>query len=224
MAVDYYRYLALIVLITICAAVFGVERSRRKSLSDDWGATPAKLAAVTRNIRAGSVGQNDLHALATLITHQFLHGDETHIVYNMVFLWAFGALACELLGQWAMLAVFLFCGAVGAITHSIILHDSVPMIGASGAISGLQGLYMGLAMRWQLPNVRVWPLAHPIPPMQLVAFGVLGFVGDIVLFHLKHDNIAHGAHIGGLLSGMMIAGIITTIYPTPARYHAALRQ
>jgi membrane associated rhomboid family serine protease len=123
-----------------------------------------------------------------------------------------------------MLAVYLICGVVGVITHSMIVHGSVPTIGASGAISGLEGLYMGLAMRWQLPNVRVWPIAYPIPPMQLVAFGVLGFVGDVVLFHLKYDNIAHGAHMGGLLMGMLIAAVITTIYPTPSRYNAALRR
>jgi len=220
MVLDYYRYLTLIALITICAAVFAVQQSRDESLSKRWGAKPSRLAEATRNIRAGVVGREELQSLSTLVTHQFLHGDISHIAYNMVFLWAFGALACELLGQWTMLAVYLVCGIVGGITHALMVPGSESLIGASGAISGLEGLYMGLALRWPLPNVRVWPLAHPIPPMQLVAFGVLGFVGDLVLFHLNRDHIAHGAHMGGLLTGLVIAGLITTVYPTPKRWNA----
>jgi membrane associated rhomboid family serine protease len=224
MASDYYRYLTLIVLITLCAAVFAGQQSRDNSLPDRWGAKPARLVESARHIRAGTVDRSDLQRLSTLITHQFLHGDISHIAYNMVFLWVFGTLICELLGQWTMLAAYLVCGVVGGITHALMVPGSEGLIGASGAISGLEGLYIGLALRWPLPNVRVWPLAHPVPPMQMVAFAVLGFAGDLVLFQMKRDNIAHGAHMGGLLTGLMIGGILTTVYPTPSRWNASARR
>jgi membrane associated rhomboid family serine protease len=224
MAFDYYRYLTLIVLITLCAAVFAGQQSPDESITERWSAKPSRLAETSRHVRRGVVHGDDLQSLSTLVTHQFLHADISHIAYNMVFLWVFGTLACELLGQWAMLAVYLVCGIVGGITHALMVPGSEGLIGASGAISGLEGLYMGLAVRWQLPNVRVWPLAHPVPPMQMVAFGVLGFVGDLVLFHMKRDNIAHGAHMGGLLTGLIIAGVLTAVYPTPSRWSAGARR
>jgi rhomboid family protein len=215
---DYYRYLTLIVTIAVCAAVFATEQSRKESYADEWGATSSKLAAACRDLRAGNISRGDLHQFATLITHQFLHGGVEHIAYNMVFLWIYGVLACELLGQLPMLVIYVACGIAAAVTQCAMQRDSLPLVGASGAISGLEGLYMGLALRWQLPNVRVWPIAYPVPPMRLVILGVIGFVGDVVLFQMKSDHIAHGAHLGGLLTGLAIAAVITTVYPTLAWY------
>ena len=100
----------------------------------------------------------------------------------------------------------------------------VSIIGASGAISGLAGVYLGLAVQWRLPYAEVWPLAHPVPPMQVAAFALLGFVGDMVLLARHDQQIAYGAHLGGLLTGVVIAALITTIYPTIEAYHRASRK
>ena len=155
----------------------------------------------------------------------FLHGDVRHIVYNMVFLWTFGILTSELLGQWRTLAVFIVCGICGAVMHIVLNPDSSePMIGASGAISGLEGVYLGLAIRWQLPDAEIWPLAYPVPAMHLGFFAVIGFIGDLMLFANHDEQIAYGAHLGGFLSGLLIAAVITTIYPTAYKYERASRK
>jgi membrane associated rhomboid family serine protease len=98
-------------------------------------------------------------------------------------------------------------------------NSPAPIIGASGGISGLAGTYLGLALRWQLPWPDVWPIAHPIPPMQLGAFAVLGFIGDVhLLANQAQHIIAYGAHVGGFLCGFTIAVIITSVYPSVARF------
>jgi membrane associated rhomboid family serine protease len=88
----------------------------------------------------------------------------------------------------------------------------------------LAGLYLGLAVQWRLPYAEVWPLAHPVPPMQVAAFALLGFIGDMVLLARHDQQIAYGAHLGGLLTGVIIAATITTIYPSIEAYHRASRK
>lgn len=216
---NYYRYLTLIIIIAVCGAMFFVEQSWQQTFSSEWGSSSPKLGMAWEHLRSGQLAREDLRQFSTLITYTFLHGDIEHIVYNMVFLWMFGVLACELLGQWTTLWIYFVCGIGGAITQALMVRDGAPAIGASGAISGLQGLYLGLALRWQLPNAKVWPLAYAVPPMQMVALGIIGFVGDFVLFQMRGDNIAHGAHMGGLLTGLLIAAVLTSVYPTLASYN-----
>jgi membrane associated rhomboid family serine protease len=96
-----------------------------------------------------------------------------------------------------------------------------PIIGASGAICGFEGIYFGLILRWQLPWPEVWPLAYAVPPIQLGAFAVLGFLMDTYFLANHGKGIAYGAHAGGFVSGLLIAALITTIYPTLGSYERA---
>jgi membrane associated rhomboid family serine protease len=149
----------------------------------------------------------------------FLHGSPEHIIYNMVFLWTFGYLASLYLGQWWALAIFFICGVCGNILQVFLNADSpIPIIGASGAISGFTGVYLGLALQWQLPNAEVWPLAHPVAPFQLGAFAVLGFLGDVFFLRDHTQNIAFGAHVGGFIAGLLIATLIATRYKSLSGY------
>jgi membrane associated rhomboid family serine protease len=100
----------------------------------------------------------------------------------------------------------------------------VPTIGASGAICGFEGVYLGLALRWRLPWAEVWPLAHPVPPMQLGVFALVGFIGDMALLSDHSAHIAYGAHVGGFLSGLAIAAVLTTIYPTRVAFDRARQK
>jgi membrane associated rhomboid family serine protease len=217
---EYFRYISIIGIISLCAIVFVGEQVSDSPFRQDWGATPTHIRAAYEQFSAGEFSIDGARELSTLITSIFLHGGVEHILYNMVFLWTFGILGCQLLGQWRTLIVYLLCGIGGGITHTLLELDSpAPMVGASGAISGLVGLYVGLALRWQLPNADVWPLAYPVPPMQLVAFGAIGFIGDMLLMMRRDQHIAYGAHLGGLFTGILIAAVVTTIYPTMNTYN-----
>ena len=221
---NWYRHLTILGVIALAALVFAGEQASQHSFAEDWGTIPARVHAAFDQLRNGQVSAESLQAFATLVTSIFLHGNIEHILFNMVFLWTFGFLASELLGQWRALAVFLVSGVGGSIGHTLLNLDSpAPMVGASGAVCGLEGLYIGLSLRWQLPYAEVWPLAHPVPPIQLVAFAVIGFIGDLLLLARHDQQIAYGAHLGGLLTGVLIAAIITTIYPTIEAYERAGR-
>ena len=153
-------------------------------------------------------------AVARLFTPIFLHGGPGHIVGNMVFLWTFGSLVSRLLGNWWALALCLFCGAAGNLTQIYMSPNSmIPIIGASGSVAGLEGVYFGLALRWILPWPDVFPLAHPIPPAQLVLFALVGIGFDIYSIATETAaGVAYGAHIGGFASGLLFALLLTSVY------------
>ncbi len=222
-AMPVYRHATIIAVILAAACVFILEQSSESGFAETAGAIPLTIADATRELVSGNLNLAAGRQISRLFTAIFVHGDPQHLVYNMVFLWTFGFLTSQILGQWWALVIFVLCGIAGNILQVCLnLNSPVPIIGASGAISGFAGTYLGLALRWQLPWPDVWPIAHPIPPMQLGVFAVLGFIGDVYLLanHAQH-HIAYGAHVGGFLCGFAIATLITTVYPTSTRFERA---
>jgi membrane associated rhomboid family serine protease len=137
-------------------------------------------------------------ALVDPITYQFLHGSLTHLGINMLALLAFGAGVERRIGGSRMLAFTLICGVVAALTHlAIYPSSSVPIIGASGAISGLFGgvlrfhVYSG-SRRGLWPLVALWVIMD-------VVTGTMGMGGD-------GEPIAWVAHIGGFIAGLLLFG------------------
>jgi membrane associated rhomboid family serine protease len=84
----------------------------------------------------------------------------------------------------------------------------VPMLGASGALMGFQGAYLGLATRWTLPDPHVWPIARPIPPSRLALLAVIGVGFDyFAIMNQQDTGIAYGAHVGGFTTGLLLAAL-----------------
>ncbi|MDG2270131.1 MAG: rhomboid family intramembrane serine protease, partial [Alphaproteobacteria bacterium] len=99
----------------------------------------------------------------TFVTYQFLHADWAHLAFNMLFLWVFGDNVEDALGHVRFVVFFLLCGIAGGLAQSIVEPDSVtPVIGASGAISGILGGYLLL-----YPRARLLVLAFLIIPLRL---------------------------------------------------------
>lgn len=96
-----------------------------------------------------------------LVTYMFLHGSAWHLIGNMIFLYVFGDNVEDAMGHVQFAVFYLLCGALAALAHSSITGmPDAPLLGASGAISGVIGAYLMLH-----PNVRVWiffpcPLSH----------------------------------------------------------------
>jgi membrane associated rhomboid family serine protease len=209
-----YRHLTILGLIAVAGLVFAVETARETSFAKDYGVVPSIVVPAFRAVVQGDLDLTTAGPQIRLVTALFLHGGIEHIVLNLVFLWAFGYLTSQFLGQGWALAIFVFCGVCGNILQTWLEPDSpIPIIGASGAICGFEGVYFGLALRWQLPWPDVWPLAYPIPPLQLAAFAVVGFLADVFFLTTHDQQIAYGAHVGGFLSGLVIANLLTTVYP-----------
>jgi len=212
-------------LIAVCVLVFVVSEAFLPRASFQFGATPAQLRRVPVEIMQGSVNSRTLKAVGTLFTALLVHAGIEHLAYNMVFLWTFGSLTCQFLGPWRAVACFFVCGACGNLLEVTLNPQSLaPIVGASGAVYGFEGIYLGLALRWELPWPEVWPLAHAVPPLQLGLFALVG-VGFDVYALTQHGprHIAYGAHLGGFGAGLLIAIVVTLWYPTRHAYRTSKR-
>ncbi|MCJ8240076.1 rhomboid family intramembrane serine protease [Peteryoungia algae] len=140
---------------------------------------------------------------ATYITYSFLHGSWLHLGSNMLFLWVFGDNVEDAMGHFKFLFFYLACAAAGALVHGLVLPVSqAPLIGASGAVSGVVAAYLMLH-----PKVRVWVLVFMRFPLPLPAFiPLLFWVGQqfVMLVIDGNSNVSWGAHVGGILAGAVL--------------------
>jgi hypothetical protein len=141
----------------------------------------------------------------------FLHANFMHLAGNMLFLWIYGDNCEHRLGRLLYLAIYLLTGAAATLSFALFASGSLtPLVGASGAISGVLGLYFLLFPRNQ---VKVFILLFPIffNVILLPARWVLGFyvVIDNLLPFLGGigSGVAYGAHLGGFFAGLAAAWI-----------------
>lgn len=176
----------------------------------EWMAVPAEVTASWEALLAGEAGPGDWREFATLLSCAFLHADLPHVAMNMLYFWVFAGLTVELLGWRWMLGIFVATAVAGSATHVAMNHeDFIPMLGASGAVTGFEGAYLGLATRWRLPDPHIWPLARPIPPAHLAGFAVVFVALDyLAIFGGAASMTAFGAHVGGFTMGLVITGLV----------------
>ena len=144
-------------------------------------------------------------AYLTVITSMFLHGGFMHLLGNMLYLWIFGNNVEDAMGHVRFMFFYLLCG-IAAVAGQVLQNPAseIPMIGASGAISGVLGAYLLL-----YPHARVLvlvPFGFYIRMMHLPAGWVLGLWFVIQIVSSLAANPAGGgvawfAHIGGFLAG-----------------------
>ncbi|MES2125121.1 MAG: rhomboid family intramembrane serine protease [Gemmatimonadota bacterium] len=142
----------------------------------------------------------------TLLTSMFLHGGWLHVLGNCWFLWVFGNNVEDAMGHFRFFWFYLLCGLAAA-TAQILMDPSsaVPMVGASGAISGVMGAYVVL-----YPRVRVHTLVFLVIfffRATFPAWAVLGlwFLVQVVNSRMEHvGGVAVWAHIGGFLAGALL--------------------
>lgn len=146
---------------------------------------------------------------ATMFSSMFLHGGWMHLIGNMLYLWIFGNNVEDAMGHGRFIVFYLLCGVIAVLSNAIPDADSViPMIGASGAISGILGAYLLL-----YPHARVLvviPIGFFLHTTRLPASWVLifWFIFQLINSWLSGDQsgggVAWGAHIGGFLAGMVL--------------------
>ena len=149
---------------------------------------------------------------ATLVTSMFSHGGLMHLVGNMWFLWLYGDNVEDAMGRIRYLLFYLICGCVGTLAHAALDPASrIPLVGASGAISGVIAAYL---LIWPRANMRVfyWLFIF-IGTINVPAFVVLGLWIGEQLFALPAAMQAQGgiaivAHLGGFASGLALTPIL----------------
>lgn len=201
------RQWPLLALIAFIAVIYFVQVILGETFEDRFMAVPADVVEAFRSLRSGDF--SGAGSLFTLLSAALLHGDIGHLLGNMLYLWIFAAIAAELLGHRWMILIFVFTAICGSACHvALNPEETIPMLGASGAVMGFEGLYLGMAVRWRLPNPHVWPIARPIPPAHLAALGVLGLLMDFGGYLGGNMGVAYGAHLGGFIGGMVLGGAV----------------
>ena len=145
-----------------------------------------------------------------LFVSLFLHGGWLHLAFNMLFLWVFGPGLEERLGKLRFLLFYLGCGIAASLAH-VVTHplSSVPVIGASGAISGVLGAYLILLTRsWILtyfPPIFLFPVPAPLFIVLWFASQIASALDFLPRLTGGETDVAWMAHIGGFAMGVFVA-------------------
>lgn len=145
----------------------------------------------------------------TLLSAMFLHGGFMHLAGNMLYLWIFGDNVEHRFGAIPFLVFYLVSGVVGSIAHIVLAPDSlVPMLGASGAISGVLGAYIVL-FPWNRVDTLIFYRVVSLPALYVIGiwaamqvfsgWGTLAQTGE-------GAGVAYAAHIGGFVAGLVLGG------------------
>ena len=171
-----------------------------KAVIQTLGVTPSTLT------RLPMEPERLLEGGRSLFTAMFLHGSIPHAAFNMLYLWIFGNNVEDMMGHGRFVVFYVACGLIASISQvAASPHAEVPMIGASGAVSGILGAYLVL-----FPTARVLTLIFlvffirvvPLPAVILLGFWFLLQVLDIG--PLSSGGVAVLAHIGGFVSGALL--------------------
>ncbi len=194
-------------LITLCTLAFFWQLSlgtQAEAVIQAFGVMPAALFG--NQSLSPELGR--VPAVLTVVTSMFLHGGWMHLIGNMLYLWIFGNNVEDAMGHGRFVLFYLLCGVAAVLAQAVPAPDStIPMIGASGAISGVLGAYLLL-----YPHARVLvliPLGFFSRMLYLPAMLVLGFwfLMQLLSTFLADPNqpgVAFGAHAGGFVAGMLL--------------------
>jgi membrane associated rhomboid family serine protease len=172
-----------------------------QEIAFSYGAIPHDLLTFEKH--------QPIHPLATLFSSMFLHGGLFHVAGNMLYLWIFGNNIEDRLGHLRFLVFYLAAGVVAAYAHAVAEPVSrIPMIGASGAVSGVLGAYLLLFPRAHVHTVIVlgffWQVVR-VPALIVIGFwAIIQLVNGIMATALPgQGGVAWFAHIGGFLFGLI---------------------
>ncbi len=149
--------------------------------------------------------------VTTVFSSMFLHGGWMHLIGNVLYLWVFGNNVEAAMGHLRYAVFYLLCGVAAVLAQALPDSSSqIPMIGASGAISGVLGAYILL-----YPQARVLvviPIFIVIQTVRIPALFVLGIwflmqLVSSVMAGSEEGGVAFGAHIGGFVAGMALVSL-----------------
>lgn len=171
----------------------------------EYGLIPLRFVAFNRY--TGGFLDN---AFVPMISSIFLHGGWLHVIGNMWFLWIFGDNVEDRLGHLRYLIFYILCGIGAALFHVIAEpHSRVPMVGASGAISGVLGAYLLSYPRARIHTLLIIFIIIQFVEIPASLFIILWFAfqflsGASQAATQDAGGVAYWAHVGGFLVGMAL--------------------
>ncbi|MGA7674801.1 MAG: rhomboid family intramembrane serine protease [Rhizomicrobium sp.] len=194
-------------IIAACVAVYIWEVQQGPDMGTvflQYGFTPKSLMSPPLS----PAQETGWSALINIFTSMFVHGGIWHLAGNMLYLWIFGNNIEDAMGHARFVLFYLLCGVAAALTMAFMDPAStVPMVGASGAISGVLGAYMLLYPRARVTVVV--PIVIIFYPFRISAVWVVGVWFAMQLFSAATSTpdspgVAWWAHIGGFAAGLAL--------------------
>jgi membrane associated rhomboid family serine protease len=183
-------------IIVVNVVVFVLELMRGDAFVTQWAAVPTQIVSG--------------HHWITILTAMFMHGSWSHIIGNMIFLWAFAPEIEDVIGRGRYLVFYLVGGLVAMLAQiAVDPRSTVPNLGASGAIAAVMGAFLVTYPRDQIRTllfIFVFARIRFIPAALLIGFWFL-----TQLFHagrvaqVQTSGVAYLAHIGGFIFGVATA-------------------
>jgi membrane associated rhomboid family serine protease len=188
-------------IIALNALMFVFELVGGETFVKTWSLVPADIAAGRHWI--------------TILTAMFMHGSWSHIIGNMIFLWAFGPEVEDLMGRGRYLVFYLLGGVVAALAQVAAAPDStVPNLGASGAIAAVMGAFLVTFPQDRIRSllvIFVFVRVAYVPAVVLI--GVWGLIQFLSLGAISQQpsggGVAYAAHVGGFIFGTVAARLFT---------------
>jgi len=183
-------------IIVVNSLVFLLELSRGEAFVLQWSAVPAQITS----------GRH----LITILTAMFMHGSWSHIIGNMVFLWAFGPEIEDAMGRGRYLIFYLLGGLIAMLAQvAAAPHSTVPNLGASGAIAAVMGAFLVTYPRDRIKSllfIFIFVKVTFIPAALLIGFWFLTqlvHAGQVA--QVQTGGVAYLAHVGGFIFGAVTA-------------------
>jgi len=183
-------------IIVVNVLVFLLELTRGDAFVTRWSAVPAQITSG--------------HDVITILTAMFMHGSWSHIIGNMIFLWAFGPEIEDAMGRGRYLIFYLLGGLVAMLAQvAASPHSSVPNLGASGAIAAVMGAFLVTYPRDQIRSVLfifVFARITFIPAALLIGvWFLIQLVHAGAVAQVQTGGVAYLAHVGGFIFGAVAA-------------------
>ncbi|HWR58061.1 MAG TPA: rhomboid family intramembrane serine protease [Thermodesulfovibrionales bacterium] len=191
-----------IIILNIAVYLWEVfSPSGEQKMVFSYGAVPHNMLTLNK--------VQPVHPIATVFTSMFMHGGLFHLGGNMLYLWVFGNNIEDRLGHVRFLVYYLLAGAAAAYAHAFAEPDSlIPMIGASGAVSGVLGAYLIIFPQARVHSILFfgffWQFVR-VPALIVIGFwAIIQLVNGVVTKGLMgQSGVAWFAHVGGFLFGLL---------------------
>lgn len=175
-----------------------------------WGAIPAEILGRVDQVPHAVPECGELDGKPvwfSVVSSMFLHGGAAHLIGNLVYLFVFGPVVEDRIGKVRFAALYLLTGVAAAYGFALTdVGGTMPMVGASGAISGVLGAYLVVQFR-----SRVTMLVFVVIPMRLPGWAVVGsYFALQYLLYVTTSNapgaesgVAYAAHVYGFIAGLL---------------------
>ena len=185
-----------VLIILVNVFVFVLELMDGEAFVVKWSAVPADIVSG--------------HHWLTILTAMFMHGGWSHIIGNMVFLWAFGPEIEDAMGRWRYLVFYLVGGVIAMLAQiAASPHSTVPNLGASGAIAAVMGAFLVTYPSDRIRSILiilVFIRITRIPAALLIGFWFLTQLFNAgAVANVQTGGVAYLAHIGGFIFGAVTA-------------------